>query len=145
MNFNAADLFQAPVLKELASNIHLEPQPCGPGVISVQATGSQPPLFFVPTGSGDCSYALGLANEMDIDCPVYALPWPSFDEVRPLTLEAIADQVILAIKEIQPQGPYRFAGYSSGGILAYAIAQRLLSLDDAVCSSLSSTLRYLQT
>ncbi|ESY98417.1 hypothetical protein X737_39715 [Mesorhizobium sp. L48C026A00] len=38
----------------------------------------------------------------------------------------------MAIREIQPQGPYRFAGYSSGGILAYAIAQRLLSLDDAV-------------
>ncbi|TJW38726.1 MAG: hypothetical protein E5W83_32300, partial [Mesorhizobium sp.] len=68
----------------------------------------------------------------NVDCPVFALPWPSFDEARPLTLEAIADTVILAIKEIQPHGPYRFAGYSSGGILAYAIAQRLLALDDTV-------------
>ncbi|MER8785366.1 amino acid adenylation domain-containing protein [Mesorhizobium sp. M1006] len=132
LDFSAADLFQAPVLKELASKIHLEPQPRSRGVISIRPTGSQPPLFFVPTGFGDCSYVVGLVEEMDVDCPVYALPWPSFDEVRPLTLEAIADQVILAIKEIQPQGPYRFAGYSSGGILAYAIAQRLLSLDDAV-------------
>ncbi|MER8970856.1 amino acid adenylation domain-containing protein, partial [Mesorhizobium sp. M0808] len=132
LDFSAADLFQAPVLKELASKIHLEPQSRSRGVISIRPTGSQPPLFFVPTGFGDCSYVLRLVEEMDVDCPVYALPWPSFDEVRPLTLEAIADQVILAIKEIQPQGPYRFAGYSSGGILAYAIAQRLLSLDDAV-------------
>ncbi|WXL49654.1 non-ribosomal peptide synthetase (plasmid) [Rhizobium sp. T1470] len=132
LKFSTADLFQAPVLTDFASKIHLEPQPSNPGVISVQATGSQPPLFFVPTGLGDCSYVPSLVKEMDVDCPVYALSWPSFDEVRPLTLEAIADQVILAIKEIQPQGPYRFAGYSSGGILAYAIAQRLLSLDDAV-------------
>ncbi|RWO03529.1 MAG: amino acid adenylation domain-containing protein, partial [Mesorhizobium sp.] len=132
LKFSTADLFQAPVLKELASKIHLEPQPSSPGVISVQATGSQPPLFFVPTGWGDCSYVISLAEEMNVDCPVYALPWPSFDEARSLTLEAIADTVILAIKEIQPQGPYRFAGYSSGGILAYAIAQRLLGLDETV-------------
>ncbi len=63
---------------------------------------------------------------MDIDCPVYALEWPSFDELCPLTLETIAAHLIVAIKGIQPQGPYRFAGYSSGAILAYAIAQQLL-------------------
>ncbi|WP_164759530.1 amino acid adenylation domain-containing protein, partial [Mesorhizobium sp. M5C.F.Ca.IN.020.29.1.1] len=132
LNFSAADAFQAPVLKDLASKVGLEPQPSSAGVISVQATGSQPPLFFVPTGFGDCSYVVSLVKEMNVDCPVFALPWPSFDEARPLTLEAIADTVILAIKEIQPHGPYRFAGYSSGGILAYAIAQRLLALDDTV-------------
>nr|WP_292627582.1 amino acid adenylation domain-containing protein [Mesorhizobium sp.] len=132
LNFSAADLFQAPVLKELASKIHLEPQPSTPGVISVQATGSQPPLFFVPTGSGDCSYVLRLVEEMDVDCPVYALPWPSFDNLCPPTLEAIAAETIVAIRRIQPQGPYRFAGYSSGGILAYAIAQLLLGRDEAI-------------
>ncbi|WP_244662075.1 non-ribosomal peptide synthetase [Mesorhizobium huakuii] len=132
LKFSTADLFQAPVLKDLASKIHLGSQPSSPGVISVQATGSQPPLFFVPTGWGDCSYVISLVKEMNVDCPVYALLWPSFDKARSLTLEAIADTVILAIKEIQPQGPYRFAGYSSGGILAYAIAQRLLGVDDTV-------------
>ncbi|WP_457811528.1 amino acid adenylation domain-containing protein [Sinorhizobium meliloti] len=132
LKFSTADLFQAPVLTDFATKIHLGPQLNNPGVISVQATGSQPPLFFVPTGLGDCSYVPSLVKEMDVDCPVYALPWPSFDEVRPPTLEAIAAEIIVAIREIQPRGPYRLAGYSSGGILAYAIAQRLLSLDDAV-------------
>ncbi|CDM60111.1 peptide synthetase (plasmid) [Rhizobium favelukesii] len=69
---------------------------------------------------------------MDIDCPVYALPWPSFEDVCPLTLEAIAAPVLVTIKGIQPQGPYRFAGYSSGATLAYAIAQRLLDQDEVV-------------
>ncbi|MGY3638866.1 amino acid adenylation domain-containing protein [Bradyrhizobium sp. Lot33] len=132
LTFSAADLFQAPVLRELASKIHLERQPSSPEVISVLATGSQAPLFFVPTGLGDCSYVLGLAKEMDVDCPVYALPWPPFNDVCLPTLEAIAAEVILAIRETQPKGPYRFAGYSSGAILAYAIAQHLLSLDEAV-------------
>ncbi|MER9071176.1 thioesterase domain-containing protein, partial [Mesorhizobium sp. M0902] len=132
LNFSAAGLFQAPVLKDLASKIPLEPQPSSTEVISVRPTGSQPPLFFVPTGWGDCSYVFSLVKEMNVDCPVYALPWPSFDEARSMTLEAIAATVVLAIKQIQPQGPYRFAGYSSGGILAYAIAQRLLGLDETV-------------
>nr|WP_271608500.1 thioesterase domain-containing protein [Bradyrhizobium sp. CCBAU 21359] len=73
-----------------------------------------------------------MAAEIDADCPVYALPWPPFDDVRPPTLEAVAAEVILAIKQIQPRGPYRFAGYSSGAILAYAIAEQLLSGDEVV-------------
>ncbi|MGF6819648.1 amino acid adenylation domain-containing protein [Paraburkholderia atlantica] len=132
LTFSAADLFQASVLRELASKIHLKRQPSSPQVISVLETGSQPPLFFVPTGLGDCSYVLPLVKEMDVDCPVCALPWPHFDDERPLTLEAIAAEVMLAVREIQPHGPYRFAGYSSGAILAYAIAQHLVNLNEAV-------------
>ncbi|MER9877489.1 thioesterase domain-containing protein, partial [Mesorhizobium sp. M0195] len=132
LNFSAADLFQAPVLKELASKIHLEPQSRSRGVISIRPTGSQPPLFFVPTGFGDCSYVLRLVEEMDVDCPVYALPWPPFNNRCPPILEAIAAETLVAIRKIQPQGPYRFAGYSSGGILAYAQAQLLLGLDEAI-------------
>ncbi|WP_283814989.1 amino acid adenylation domain-containing protein [Bradyrhizobium neotropicale] len=132
LTFSAADLFQAPVLRELASRIHLKRQPSSPQVISVLETGSQPPLFFVPTGLGDCSYVFPVVKEMEVDCPVYALPWPHFDDVRPPTLEAIAAEVILPVREIQPHGPYRFAGYSSGAILAYAIAQHLLNLNEAV-------------
>ncbi|UWU82886.1 amino acid adenylation domain-containing protein [Bradyrhizobium yuanmingense] len=132
LSFNATDLFRAPVLKELASKIRLQVQPSNSAVIPVRPTGSQPPLFFVPTGWGDCSYVLGLAAEMDADCPVYALPWPPFDDACPPTFEAMAAEVILAIKQIQPRGPYRLAGYSSGAILAYAIAEQLLSIDEVV-------------
>ncbi|MCK1326658.1 non-ribosomal peptide synthase/polyketide synthase [Bradyrhizobium sp. 156] len=128
----AADLFQAPVLELLASKAHLDPLRHTAGLLPVRTNGSQSPLFFVPTGYGDCSYVLSLVNDMEIDCPVYALPWPSFNENDPPTLEAIAAQVVLAVKKIQPRGPYRLAGYSSGAILAYAIAQHLLSIDDAV-------------
>ncbi|MEY9404461.1 thioesterase domain-containing protein [Bradyrhizobium japonicum] len=128
----AADLFQAPVLKLLASKVHLDHLRHTAGVLPVRTNGYQSPLFFVPTGYGDCSYVLSLVNDMEIDCPVYALPWSSFNENDPPTLEAIAAQVVLAVKKIQPRGPYRLAGYSSGAILAYAIAQHLLSIDDAV-------------
>lgn len=71
-------------------------------------------------------------KDTDVDCPVYALSWPPFNDVCPPTLKEIAAAAILAIREIQPHGPYRFAGYSSGAILAYAMAQRLLGLGEPV-------------
>ncbi|MBO2007289.1 hypothetical protein J4732_19755 [Serratia marcescens] len=33
---------------------------------------------------------------------------------------------------VQPRGPYHLAGYSSGGVLAYAIAEQLQSAGEAV-------------
>ncbi|MDK1494407.1 thioesterase domain-containing protein, partial [Sinorhizobium sp. 7-81] len=132
LTFSAADLFQAPVLKDLATKVELDHLRHIPGVLPVRTAGSRPPVFFVPTGYGDYSYVLSLAKDMEIDCPVYALPWPSFNENDAPTLEVIAAQVVLAMKKIQPQGPYRLAGYSSGAILAYAIAEHLLSIDEAV-------------
>ncbi|MCK1735117.1 amino acid adenylation domain-containing protein, partial [Bradyrhizobium sp. 138] len=132
LKFSASDLFQAPLLKEVASKVHLAPQPSSSGVICVRETESRPPLFFVPTGLGDRSYVPSLAQEIDVDCPVYALPWPQFSAFQFSTLEKIASQASLAIREIQPRGPYRLSGYSSGGILAYAIAQHLLNLNEAV-------------
>ncbi|PBB31141.1 hypothetical protein CK221_27640 [Mesorhizobium sp. WSM3868] len=132
LQFSASDLFRTPILKDLALKLNLGPQPSNSGVIPIRATGSQPPLFFLPTGRGDCSYAVKLASEMDIDCPVYAVPWPDFNELCAPTLEEMASQAIGVMKEIQPTGPYRLAAYSSGGILAYAIAWHLWRLGEAV-------------
>ncbi|NRP75841.1 Linear gramicidin synthase subunit D [Ensifer psoraleae] len=89
---SASDLFRTPILKGLASKLNLEVQASNSGVIPIRVTGSQPPLFFVPSGLGDCSYALKLASEMDIECPVYAVPWPDFNELCPPTLEEMASQ-----------------------------------------------------
>ncbi|QQO35652.1 amino acid adenylation domain-containing protein [Bradyrhizobium diazoefficiens] len=132
LSFNAADLFQAPILQDLALKTLGQRQLSSSDVIAVQANGSKPPLFFVPTGLGDYSYVFSLVKDMDVDSPVYALSWPPFNDIYPPSLKEIAAAAILAIREIQPHGPYRFAGYSSGAILAYAIAQRLLSLGEAV-------------
>ncbi|MCP3468049.1 amino acid adenylation domain-containing protein (plasmid) [Bradyrhizobium sp. CCGUVB23] len=60
LQFSAADLFQTPSLKELAARVELDPHRHPAGVLSVRVMGSQPPLFFVPTGLGDYSYVLSL-------------------------------------------------------------------------------------
>ncbi|MBE8597834.1 non-ribosomal peptide synthase/polyketide synthase [Xenorhabdus sp. BG5] len=126
-------LFQFPVLAELAVKIISDglSQPQNRAV-TVRSGGTLPPLFFVPTGIGDYSYAFGVTEHIQSGCPIYALPWPAMNEELISTMEMLATRVITFMKAVQPEGPYRICGYSSGGILAYAIAQQLLNSGDNV-------------
>ncbi|WP_262947619.1 non-ribosomal peptide synthetase [Xenorhabdus indica] len=127
------NLFQFPVLAELVSKITLDPlsQPQS-GAIPVRPSGTEPPLFFVPSGMDDYSYIFGLAKHIQSDYPIYALPWTSIDEEQISTIEALATKMIAFMKTVQPEGRYRIYGYSSGGVLAYAIAQQLLNAGETV-------------
>ncbi|MGV8003155.1 amino acid adenylation domain-containing protein [Photorhabdus temperata subsp. temperata] len=127
------NLFQFPVLAELVSKITLDPlsQPQS-SAIPVRPSGMEPPLFFVPSGMDDYSYVFGLAQHIQSDYPIYALPWPSINEEPVSTIEALAAKMITFMKAVQPEGRYRIYGYSSGGVLAYAIAQQLLNAGETV-------------
>uniref|UniRef100_UPI0036D9FE30 amino acid adenylation domain-containing protein n=1 Tax=Photorhabdus sp. RM322S TaxID=3342825 RepID=UPI0036D9FE30 len=127
------NLFQFPVLAELVSKITLDPlsQPQS-SAIPVRPSGMEPPLFFVPSGMDDYSYVFGLAQHIQSDYPIYALPWPSINEEQVSTIEALAAKMITFMKAVQPEGRYRIYGYSSGGVLAYAIAQQLLNAGETV-------------
>nr|WP_319925023.1 non-ribosomal peptide synthetase [Xenorhabdus sp. Reich] len=133
MVFTLNDLFQFPELAELAaktsSNLMSQPQN---SAISIRSAGTGLPLFFVPTGMGDHSYAFVLAQHLPPDYPIYTLPWPSISETPMSTMEEQAARMITLMKAVQPTGPYRMSGYSSGGVLAYVIAQQLLSAGEQV-------------
>ncbi|NDL00647.1 non-ribosomal peptide synthetase [Photorhabdus bodei] len=133
LSFTLNALFQFPVLSELASKItsDLLSQPQN-SAISVRPDGTGLPLFFVPSGMGDYSYVFGLAQHIPSGYPIYALPWPSINEEPMLTMEEQAARMITLMKAVQAVGPYRISGYSSGGILAYAVVQRLLSAGEMV-------------
>ncbi|WP_319930494.1 non-ribosomal peptide synthase/polyketide synthase [Xenorhabdus santafensis] len=126
-------LFQFPVLAELAMKITSdslsEPQSCA---VPIRTEGVGLPLFFVPTGMGDHSYVFLMARYLQAGYPIYALPWPSINEEPMSTIEKLADRMIIMMKDVLPAGPYRISGYSSGGILAYVIAQKLLNAGEAV-------------
>ncbi|MER2473045.1 thioesterase domain-containing protein [Photorhabdus laumondii] len=127
------DLFQFPVLSELAAKMTSDElsQPRN-SAISVRSDGTGLPLFFVPSGMGDYSYVFGLSQQLHLGYPIYALPWPSISEELMSTMEEQATRMINFMKAVQPEGPYRICGYSSGGILAYAIAQQLLYSSEVV-------------
>ncbi|KOY61429.1 hypothetical protein AM629_13925 [Photorhabdus heterorhabditis] len=127
------DLFQFPVLMELAAKMTSDwlSQPRS-HAIPVRPDGTRLPLFFVPSGMGDYSYVFGLAQHIQSGYPIYALPWPSISEGPMSTIEQQVTRMIIFMKAIQPAGPYRICGYSSGGILAYAIAQQLLNAGETI-------------
>ncbi|CAQ85107.1 MULTISPECIES: non-ribosomal peptide synthase/polyketide synthase [Photorhabdus] len=127
------DLFQFPVLVELAAKMASDwlSQPRN-NAIPVRPDGTGLPLFFVPSGMGDYSYVFGLAQHIQSGYPIYALPWPSISEKPMPTMEQQATRMIILMKAVQPEGPYRICGYSSGGILAYAIAQQLLDAGETI-------------
>ncbi|HGM4931733.1 TPA: amino acid adenylation domain-containing protein [Serratia marcescens] len=125
-------IFNHPILAELAERIDRRTAEAPlRKAVPARSSGSRPPLFFVPTGFGDHSYVFELAKEIDETFPVYAVPWPAVEE-KPATMSDMAASAARLIREVQPQGPYHLAGYSSGGVLAYAIAEQLQSAGEAV-------------
>ncbi len=126
------NLFQFPVLAELMAEITLDPlSQSQSSAVPIRPDGTEPPLFFIPSGMEDYSYVFGLAQHIQADYPIYALPWPFINEALP-TIEALAVRMITFMKAVRPEGPYRIYGYSSGGVLAYAIAQQLLNAGETV-------------
>ncbi|PHM60827.1 Amino acid adenylation [Xenorhabdus stockiae] len=132
-NCSLNEIFEYPLLANFACQITQTPllQPYK-GALPVRIGGAEPPIFFVPSGLGDFSYVISLAQYIRVNCPIYILPWSSIDESYSSTMEVMAERMFPLIQAIQPQGPYRIAGYSSGGILAYAIVHALICKNEDV-------------
>ncbi|HVT15954.1 MAG TPA: non-ribosomal peptide synthase/polyketide synthase [Thermoanaerobaculia bacterium] len=80
------------------------------------------PLFCVHTVGGEVVSYRELARRLGAEQPVYGLqsPDPPIEEV-----EQMAALYIAALRAVQPHGPYRLAGWSMGGIVAYEMARQL--------------------
>ncbi|NMG50234.1 AMP-binding protein [Azoarcus communis] len=89
--------------------------------------GSRRPLFVTHVRDGHLSDYYQLAHCLAPDQPVYGLQARGvFGRGRPdSSIEEIALNCIESMKLAQPKGPYQIAGYSSGGVVAYEMAQQL--------------------
>ncbi|MET8498561.1 amino acid adenylation domain-containing protein [Streptomyces microflavus] len=89
--------------------------------------GDRSPVHCVhPAGGLSWCYA-GLIRHLPADVPIYGLQAQGVgeataDEPLPTTLEELAAHYASRIREVQPEGPYRLLGWSTGGIIAHAIA-----------------------
>jgi arthrofactin-type cyclic lipopeptide synthetase C len=95
-------------------------------------TGSQTPLFLTHDGYGNELYFQALTQWLPMELPVYGLPPLPLNQPRPQAMEAMAARMIELIRQVQPVGPYRIAGWSFGGVLAYEMAQQLLDQHQVV-------------
>ena len=98
-----------------------------PTLVQMQAEGSREPLFFVHTMGGNLFHYDDLVRELGTDRPVYGLQARGvYGMEHPCaTVEAIAADCIDAMKSRQSSGPYGIVGFSSGGLVAYEMAQQL--------------------
>nr|WP_318297865.1 non-ribosomal peptide synthetase [Pseudomonas cichorii] len=102
------------------------------GAVPVRRSGTRTPLFLVHEFSGLDLYFPALGKHIDLDTPVYGLPALAWGEPQLQTLECMATRLVGLMREVQPQGPYRLAGWSFGGVLAYEIANQLIALEETV-------------
>jgi acetoacetyl-CoA synthetase len=119
-------LIEAPTVAELAAAVddpgkHFDP------LVPMRSGRGGPPLFLVHSIWGDVLGMRQMVVAMRSDIPVYGLRARGLQGEEPQrSVEEMAASYAETIRELQPAGPYRVAGHSFGGLLAFEIA-RLLS------------------
>jgi len=125
------DMFTYPHPESLALSFGDESNPtCADRARCIRAGGSAPPIFLTHATYSH-NYAFSLARRLDTDSPIYLLPAESGNKFS-RTIEGMATRMVRMIQAIQPVGPYRVAGHSFGGVLAYEIAAQLLGANQEV-------------
>jgi thioesterase domain-containing protein len=91
-------------------------------------------LFVVHTMGGNLFHYYDLARHLDAEQTVYGLQARGvYGTGHPdHTIEAIAIHCIESMRAVQPEGPYLVTGFSSGGVVAFEVAQQLAAAGQRV-------------
>lgn len=110
------------------------PSPVHPLLVPMSSGDEAPAVFFMPGVGGHPVSFLPVAERLPAGQPAYGVLVPGLeDEAGPTgDIAAMAGEVIEAIRSVQARGPYRLAGYSFGGHLAFEVAQQLSKAGDSV-------------
>jgi thioesterase domain-containing protein len=100
----------------------------------IRRHGSQDALFMIHPGEGEVGYVRDLLPYLPADMPLYGLAADGFlpGETPLHDVGDMAARYLQAIRDVQPRGPYRLAGWSAGGTIAYEMACRLEAAGEAV-------------
>jgi thioesterase domain-containing protein/aryl carrier-like protein len=125
-------LFTHPTLAGLSATLAAQAGARYAHLVPVQTQGTAPPLFLVHPGEGEVGYAFALAACLDDQLPVYALAARGFaaGEMPFSAVEQMARAYLREMRMVQPHGPYRIAGWSAGGTIAWEIAHQLVGADE---------------
>lgn len=97
-------------------------------LVPLQPHGDSTPLFLLHPSGGDVLCYVDLIRHLGQEQPIYAFRAPGIDdEQQPYDqMEAMASYYIELLQGVQPEGPYRLGGWSSGGVVAFEMAQQLI-------------------
>jgi len=124
-----SSLFEYPVIEELAAVIENtgKKQTGSKCLVRLKPEGNKTPLYIVHGWGLTVFIFKDVVKHLHPDQPVFALQGIGVDGYEePLTtVEDIAARYISEILEQNPTGPYAFAGYSLGGVIACEIVKQL--------------------
>ncbi|MBE8517096.1 acyltransferase domain-containing protein [Amycolatopsis sp. H6(2020)] len=120
-------LFAGPTVESMAAVVRECDRATGP-VRVLRDSGARPPVFFFHPGGGDTGVFRQLVGLLDPEVPAYG-----FDRVADTsTVEQRVECHLAELRRVQAHGPYRLAGWSFGGFLAFEAAQQLTAAGEDV-------------
>jgi thioesterase domain-containing protein len=130
-------LFVAPDIASLAASINDQaPASQFSNLIRMRAGSADPvrPMFLIHPGEGEIGYAKDLAPWLASGLTIYGLAATGFldGETALESVPEMAAAYIKAIRHVQAHGPYRIAGWSAGGTIAYEMARQLIGVGERI-------------
>jgi thioesterase domain-containing protein/acyl carrier protein len=88
----------------------------------------RPIVFLLPGLTGDCPGLAAFRAELDARIRFVPIEYPDWPEIANsrCTVDEMADAALTEIMAVAPAGDVSLAGYSFGGAVAFAIAERLV-------------------
>ncbi|MGS0897547.1 thioesterase domain-containing protein, partial [Burkholderia stagnalis] len=125
-------LFTQPTIASLAAWLDAHALP--PSIVALNSLSASRKLFALHPVFGLVAEYRELAAALDDTVAVYGVQSHHYTDAHwwPETFEAVVDDYVEDIRRVQPEGPYRLLGWSSGAVLAVEIAHRLEALGQAV-------------
>ena len=132
-------MFEAPTIRQLAMILRdKEWSPKWSPLVPIRANGTRRPLFLVHAIAGNVLNYKRLDAHLPANQPIYALQAAGLRDRRmeTTTIEEVARTYLTELRSVQPEGPYYLGGFSSGGVVAYEMAQQLVRAGQDVATLL---------
>ncbi|MBU8897893.1 amino acid adenylation domain-containing protein [Corallococcus sp. M34] len=127
------EIFERPTIEGLAQWLTRADRPTALAVrlpdciVALKPWGSKSPIFCTPPSAGSPAVYVSLARHLSPEQPLYGFQMPGVTDEKPAlaSIEETAALFVAGMRQVQPQGPYRIAGWSYGGIVACEMARQL--------------------
>ena len=133
ISLSVRDIFSTPVLSELSARLSQgvgeDSQQHAPVLLN-QHQPKQNALFCIHGSDGDILVFRQFAQALNNQLNVYAQGVMA--GIQGLSLDKQASAYLEQLRKVQPSGPYRLCGYSSGGLLAWEMASQLQAKGETV-------------
>ena len=120
-------IYQTPTIASLAEALDAHTMPQFSPLVLIREGSAGAPLFIVHGVGGNVMELFAAGRQVDSSGPVYAIQAKGLDgrEEPSRTIADMATYYLDAIRNAFPGGRYHLAGYSSGGLIALEMGQKM--------------------